>query len=205
MWVIFGIGIGIGIGTLITLITLITLGYYLLRGKRLSFTEKTKLISKLLCQFFVVFAVQDLIYAILTESFHNNVTKNKTHLVGLFYDNPLENEWFWLILAVSLTFYCYQVYKTRCRIERDIKNNDLVEKINPIKGLEKLLEFEETSIDELKEKQKEVDDFITNLRERLNELSPQVNAKSEEANQKEKKAKRKRSRRFCLKFTGKIE
>ena len=202
MWVIFGIGIGIGIGTLITLITL---GYYLLRGKRLSFTEKTKLISKLLCQFFVVFAVQDLIYAILTESFHNNVTKNKTHLVGLFYDNPLENEWFWLILAVSLTFYCYQVYKTRCRIERDIKNNDLVEKINPIKGLEKLLEFEETSIDELKEKQKEVDDFITNLRERLNELSPQVNAKSEEANQKEKKAKRKRSRRFCLKFTGKIE
>ena len=198
MWVIFGIGIG-------TLITLITLGYYLLRGKRLSFTEKTKLISKLLCQFFVVFAVQDLIYAILTESFHNNVTKNKTHLVGLFYDNPLENEWFWLILAVSLTFYCYQVYKTRCRIERDIKNNDLVEKINPIKGLEKLLEFEETSIDELKEKQKEVDDFITNLRERLNELSPQVNAKSEEANQKEKKAKRKRSRRFCLKFTGKIE
>ena len=201
MWVIFGIGIGIG--TLITLITLITLGYYLLRGKRLSFTAK--LISKLLCQFFVVFAVQDLIYAILTESFHNNVTKNKTHLVGLFYDNPLENEWFWLILAVSLTFYCYQVYKTRCRIERDIKNNDLVEKINPIKGLEKLLEFEETSIDELKEKQKEVDDFITNLRERLNELSPQVNAKSEEANQKEKKAKRKRSRRFCLKFTGKIE
>ena len=199
MWVIFGIGIG----TLITLITLITLGYYLLRGKRLSFTAK--LISKLLCQFFVVFAVQDLIYAILTESFHNNVTKNKTHLVGLFYDNPLENEWFWLILAVSLTFYCYQVYKTRCRIERDIKNNDLVEKINPIKGLEKLLEFEETSIDELKEKQKEVDDFITNLRERLNELSPQVNAKSEEANQKEKKAKRKRSRRFCLKFTGKIE
>ncbi|MBS5181996.1 MAG: hypothetical protein KHY69_10370, partial [Streptococcus salivarius] len=144
-------------------------------------------------------------YAILTESFHNNVTKNKTHLVGLFYDNPLENEWFWLILAVSLTFYCYQVYKTRCRIERDIKNNDLVEKINPIKGLEKLLEFEETSIDELKEKQKEVDDFITNLRERLDELSPQVNAKSEEANQKEKKAKRKRSRRFCLKFTGKIE
>ena len=204
MWVIFGIGIGIGIG-IGTLITLITLGYYLLRGKRLSFTEKTKLISKLLCQFFVVFAVQDLIYAILTESFHNNVTKNKTHLVGLFYDNPLENEWFWLILAVSLTFYCYQVYKTRCRIERDIKNNDLVEKINPIKGLEKLLEFEETSIDELKEKQKEVDDFITNLRERLNELSPQVNAKSEEANQKEKKAKRKRSRRFCLKFTGKIE
>ena len=201
MWVIFGIGIG----TLITLITLITLGYYLVRGKRLSFTEKTKLISKLLCQFFVVFAVQDLIYAILTESFHNNVIKNKTHLVGLFYDNPLENEWFWLILAVSLTFYCYQVYKTRCRIERDIKNNDLVEKINPIKGLEKLLEFEETSIDELKEKQKEVDDFITNLRERLNELSPQVNAKSEEANQKEKKAKRKRSRRFCLKFTGKIE
>ena len=181
MWVIFGIGIGIG--TLITLITLITLGYYLLRGKRLSFTAK--LISKLLCQFFVVFAVQDLIYAILTESFHNNVTKNKTHLVGLFYDNPLENEWFWLILAVSLTFYCYQVYKTRCRIERDIKNNDLVEKINPIKGLEKLLEFEETSIDELKEKQKEVDDFITNLRERLNELSPQVNAKSEEANQSE--------------------
>lgn len=178
MWVIFGIGIGIG-----TLITLITLGYYLLRGKRLSFTAK--LISKLLCQFFVVFAVQDLIYAILTESFHNNVTKNKTHLVGLFYDNPLENEWFWLILAVSLTFYCYQVYKTRCRIERDIKNNDLVEKINPIKGLEKLLEFEETSIDELKEKQKEVDDFITNLRERLNELSPQVNAKSEEANQSE--------------------
>ena len=62
----------------------------------------------------------------------------------------------------------------------------------------------------MKEKQKEVDDFITNLRERLNELSPQVNAKSEEANQKEKekKAKRKkakRSRRFCLKFTGKIE
>lgn len=182
MWVIFRIGIGIGIGTLITLITL---GYYLLRGKRPSFTEKTKLISKLLCQFFVVFAVQDLIYAILTESFHNNVTKKKTHLVGLFYDNPLENEWFWLILAVSLTFHCYQVYKTGCRIERDIKNNDLIEKINPIKGLEKLLEFEETSIDELKEKQKEVEDFITNLQERLSELSFQVNAKSEEANQSE--------------------
>jgi len=49
----------------------------------------------------------------------------------------------------------------------------------------------------LKEKQKEVDDFITNLRERLNELSPQVNAKSEEANQKEKekKAKRKKSKK----------
>ena len=184
MWVIFGIGIGIGIG-IGTLITLIIPGYYLLRGKRLSFTEKPKLISKLLCQFCVVFVVQDLIYAILTESFHNNVTNNKTHLIGLFYENPLENEWFWLILAVSLTFYWYQVYKTRCRIERDIKNNDLIEKINPIKGLEKLLEFEETSIDELKEKQKEVEDFITNLRERLNELSLQVNAKSEEANQSE--------------------
>ena len=197
MWLKVVIGIGIGI--------LIILGYIFLWKKIVSFIERTKLISKLLCQFFVVFAVQDLIYAILTESFHNNVSKNKTHLIGLFYDNPLENEWFWLILAVSLTFYCYQVYKTRCRIERDIKNNDLIEKINPIKGLEKLLEFEETSIDELKEKQKEVEDFITNLQERLNELSFQVNAKSEEANQKEKKAKRKRSRRFCFKFTGKIE
>lgn len=177
MWLKVVIGIGI----------LIILGYIFLWKKIVSFIERTKLISKLLCQFFVVFAVQDLIYAILTESFHNNVTKNKTHLVGLFYDNPLENEWFWLILAVSLTFYCYQVYKTRCRIERDIKNNDLIEKINPIKGLEKLLEFEETSIDELKEKQKEkeVEDFVSNLQERLNELSSQVNAKSEEANQSE--------------------
>ena len=180
MWVIFGIGIGIG-----TLITLITLGYCLLWKKIPSFTERIKLISKLLCQFCVVFVVQDLIYAILTESFHNNVTNNKTHLIGLFNGNFWENEWFWLILAVSLTFCCYQVYKTRCRIKRDIKNNDLIEKINPIKGLEKLLEFEETSIDELTEKQKEVEGFITNLQERFDELSSQVNAKSEEANQSE--------------------
>ena len=85
MWVKVGIGIGIGI--------LIIPSYILLR-KKIVFIEITKLISKLLCQFFVVFAVQDLIYAILTESYHNNVSKNKTHLIGLFYDNPLENEWF---------------------------------------------------------------------------------------------------------------
>ena len=112
----------------IVIVILIIPSYILLR-KKIVFIERTKLISKLLCQFFVVFAVQDLIYAILTESFHNNVTKNKTHLIGLFYDNPLENEWFWLILAVSLTFHCYQVYKTGCRIERDIKNNDLIKKL----------------------------------------------------------------------------
>ena len=94
MWVKVGIGIGIGI--------LIIPSYILLR-KKIVFIEITKLISKLLCQFFVVFAVQDLIYAILTESFHNNVSKNKTHLIGLFYDNPLENEWFWLLSLIHIS------------------------------------------------------------------------------------------------------
>lgn len=153
--------------------------------KEVSFIERTKLISKILCQFFVVFVVQDLIYAILTESFHNDKTKQNEHLIGVIYNNPLENEWFWLILIVSLTFYCSQVYKTRCRIKRDIKNNDLIEKVNPIKGLEKLLELKEPNIDELKKKQQELKDFIENLEVRFNELSPQVNAKSEEANQSE--------------------
>ena len=182
----------LGIVILIILIIFVISIPILFCGKKVTGIERTKLISKLLCQFCVIFVVQDLIYAILTESFHNDITKKKEHLIGLFYNKPLENEWFWLILIVSLTFYCSQVFKIRCRIERDIKNNDLIEKINPIKGLEKLLEFEETSIDELKEKQKEVEDFITNLQERLSELSSQVNAKSEEANQKEKKSKKKK-------------
>lgn len=154
-------------------------------GKKVTGIERTKLISKLLCQFCVIFVVQDLIYAILTESFHNDITKKKEHLIGLFYNKPLENEWFWLILIVSLTFYCSQVFKIRCRIERDIKNNDLIEKINPIKGLDKLLELEETNIDELETKQKEVKDFITNLQERFDKLSSRV----DEIRKKEKKQK----------------
>ena len=145
MWVKVGIGIRIGI--------LIIPSYILLR-KKIVFIEITKLISKLLCQFFVVFAVQDLIYAILTESFHNNVSKNKTHLIGLFYDNPLENEWFWLILAVSLTYYYSQFFKTRCRIERDIKNNDI---------LEKLLEPKVNKIDEAEKSKQGVKGFFANL------------------------------------------
>ncbi len=54
---------------------------------------------------FVVFAVQDLICNIDRGNFHNNVTRVRPIWFGLFYDNPLENEWFWLILAVSLTFH----------------------------------------------------------------------------------------------------
>lgn len=129
-------------------------------GKKVTGIERTKLISKLLCQFCVIFVVQDLIYAILTESFHNDITKKKEHLIGLFYNNPLENEWFWLILIVSLTFYCSQVFKTRCRIERDIKNNDLIKKLNPI---EELLELKETNIDELEKSKQGVKGFFANL------------------------------------------
>lgn len=175
----------LGIVILIILIIFVISIPILFCGKKVTGIERTKLISKLLCQFCVIFVVQDLIYAILTESFHNDITKKKEHLIGLFYNKPLENEWFWLILIVSLTFYCSQVYKTRCRIKRDIKNNDLIEKVNPIKGLEKLLELKEPNIDELKKKQQELKDFIENLEVRFNELSPQVNAKSEEANQSE--------------------
>ena len=186
----------LGIVILIILIIFVISIPILFCGKKVTGIERTKLISKLLCQFCVIFVVQDLIYAILTESFHNDITKKKEHLIGLFYNKPLENEWFWLILIVSLTFYCSQVYKTRCRIKRDIKNNDLIEKVNPIKGLEKLLELKEPNIDELKKKQQELKDFIENLEVRFNELSPQVNAKSEEANQKEKeKSKKKKSKK----------
>lgn len=118
---------------IVLLVILVILSPILLWDIKVFSIKKAKLISKSLCQFFVIFVVQDLIYAILTESFHNNVTKNQPHLIGLFYDNTLENEWFWLILAVSLTFCFSQVCETRCRIERDIKNNDLIEKINLIK------------------------------------------------------------------------
>ena len=131
-------------------------------GKKVTGIERTKLISKLLCQFCVIFVVQDLIYAILTESFHNDITKKKEHLIGLFYNKPLENEWFWLILIVSLTFYCSQVFKTRCRIERDIKNNDL---------LEKLLEPKVNKIDEAEKSTQGVKGFIANLAVGFKKLS----------------------------------
>ena len=176
MWLIIG-AVFLAIGAVFLAIGAPILFY----EKEVTVIERTKLISKILCQFFVVFVVQDLIYAILTESFHNDITKKNEHLIGVFYNNPLENEWFWLILIVSLTFYCSQVYKTRCRIKRDIKNNDLIEKINPIKGLEKLLELKEPNIDELKKKQQEVKDFIENLEVRFNELSSQVDKRCSEA------------------------
>lgn len=118
----------LGIVILIILVILV-ISIPILSCKKVTGIEKTKLISKLLCQFCVVFVVQDLIYAILTESFHNGITKKKEHLFGLFYNKPLENEWFWLILIVSLTFYFSQVCKLTYKTIRDSQNKDSIEKL----------------------------------------------------------------------------
>ena len=141
------------IGVVILAIAIVT--FVLFRAKKVSFIEITKLISKLLCQFCVVFLTQDVIYAVLTEHFHNRATAstnntattNTDHLIGLFNGNFWENEWFWLILIVSLTFYFSQVCKLRYKTIRDSQNKDSIEKLKEIakKNFNSIEDFKEQS------------------------------------------------------------
>ena len=97
-------------------------------------------ISFCLCKTVVVFLIQDVIYAVLTEHFHNRTTAstnntattNTDHLIGLFNGNFWENEWFWLILIVSLIFFFSQVRKLRYKTIRDSQNKDSIEKLKEI-------------------------------------------------------------------------
>jgi len=97
-------------------------------------------ISFCLCKTVVVFLIQDVIYAVLTEHFHNRATAstnntattNTDHLIGLFNGNFWENEWFWLILIVSLIFFFSQVRKLRYKTIRDSQNKDSIEKLKEI-------------------------------------------------------------------------
>lgn len=91
----------------------------------------------LLCKTVVVFLIQDVIYAVLTEHFHNRATAsanntaitNTDHLIGLFNGDICKNEWFWLILIVSLTFYFSQVCKLIYKTIRDKQNKESIEKL----------------------------------------------------------------------------
>ena len=132
-------------------------------------------ISFCLCKTVVVFLIQDVIYAVLTEHFHNSAsastnntaTTNTDHLIGLFNGKFLENEWFWLIIIISLTFFVSQVCKLSYKIKRDTQNKDSIEKLkeiaeknfNPIKELKALLESENGDIEKLQEKKKEAHEF----------------------------------------------
>lgn len=147
-------------------------------------------ISFCLCKTVVVFLIQDVIYAVLTEHFHNHATAgtnntatmNTDHLIGLFNENFLENEWFWLILIVSLTFYFSQVNKLGYNTIRDTQNKDSIEKLkeiaqknfNPIEDLKALLETGNRDIEKLQEKKKEAHEFSKKISEEFKNLSIQV-------------------------------
>ena len=106
----------------------------------------------------------------LTEHFHNHATAgtnntatmNTDHLIGLFNGDFLKNEWFWLILIVSLTFYFSQGCKLKDKTIRDAQNKDSIEKLkeiaeknfNPIEDFKEQLESEKCDIEKLQEKKK---------------------------------------------------
>ncbi|GEM_PF-7018520 len=158
----------------------------------------------LLCKTVVVFLIQDVIYAVLTEHFHNRATAsanntaitNTDHLIGLFNGDICKNEWFWLILIVSLTFYFSQVCKLIYKTIRDKQNKESIEKLkeiarknfNPIENLKELLESGNYDIEKLKEKKKEAKEFSEKITEEFTNLSIQVDyissgAKSPESGQ----------------------
>lgn len=152
--------------------------------------KNVPVISFCLCKTVVVFLIQDVIYAVLTEHFHNRATAstnntattNKDHLIGLFNGNFWQNEWFWLILIVSLTFYFSQVNKFGYNTIRDTQNKDSIEKLkeiakknfNPIEDLNALLESENRNIEKLQEKKKEAHEFSKKISKEFNKLSIQV-------------------------------
>lgn len=123
-----------------------------------------------LCKAVVVFLIQDVIYAVLTEHFHNHATAgtnntatmNTDHLIGLFNGNFWENEWFWLILIVSLTFYFSQVCKLSYKTIRDTQNKHSIEKLkeiakknfNPIEDFKEQLESVNCNNEKFQEKKK---------------------------------------------------
>lgn len=143
-----------------------------------------------LCKAVVVFLIQDVIYAVLTEHFHNHATAgtnntatmNTDHLIGLFNGDFLKNEWFWLILIVSLTFYFSQGCKLKDKTIRDTQNKDSIEKLkeiaqknfNPIEDLKALLETGNRDIEKLQEKKKEAHEFSKKISEEFKNLSIQV-------------------------------
>lgn len=157
-----------------------------------------------LCKAVVVFLIQDVIYAVLTEHFHNRATAstNNTattstdHLIGLFNGDFWKNEWFWLIFIVSLTFYFSQVNKLGYNTIRDTQNKDSIEKLkeiaqkkfNPIEDLKALLETGNCDIEKLQEKKKEAQEFSKKISEEFENLSIRVDnissgAKSPESDQ----------------------
>ena len=124
----------------------------------------------LLCKTVVVFLIQDVIYAVLTEHFHNRATAsanntaitNTDHLIGLYNGDIWKNEWFWLILIVSLTFYFSQFCKLIYKTIRDNQNKESIEKLkeiaeknfNPIEDFKEQLESVNCDTEKLQEKKK---------------------------------------------------
>lgn len=158
----------------------------------------------LLCKTVVVFLIQDVIYAVLTEHFHNRATAsanntaitNIDHLIGLYNGDIWKNEWFWLILIVSLTFYFSQACKLFYKTIRDNQNKESIEKLkeiaeknfNPIEDFKEQLESVNCDTEKLKEKKKEAKEFSEKITEEFTNLSIQVDyissgAKSPESGQ----------------------